>query len=696
MLRLQTQKYSCSLRALAVAALIALVALMAASSAVAAEPEVEPSTLGVSVINPNPATGFTGEVYYALGCLSPCERSLAVSVTRAGETIASGPSSTVTTKLPVALQPGDVIHVFVNSSEVAAVPYTDYPRIDPIACGNATATGTIDPADAVGYSLYGPPSNNAVLSVQGPPGSEDMSYSGSAVVSGSSFAVTFPHIFENNSGVSIAEGRSEVLPHNETLVLDFQSFAGASCGVPAPSPVAECDAYWTRPRQQLAVPAEVGILGNDTDPNGSSLTAHVVSINFGLSSHSYSVDSATGALTFNPGRQTKPFKATITYNDTDTLGGVSNTATVTIWVQPNPPTVAQLEECPSASFSSTTGPSGSPTYFALGDSFSSGEGTYHYIKGTASKSGEPWDQCHRSEFAYPYLTALHTSLDIPDFDRACSGAVIDNLYEKQEHNGKEDVNEGFQLYRLQDAEASNPETYVKYVTVGIGGNDADFSSALTACVVSWAAHSKGAEIATAALTAALDGTPGIALGALTAYGKTHIPKHCKEGVKLPSFSQIEEKLTQVYRTINAKSFAPYATIFAMGYPKLFAEHPHGTCDVTHSDAEWLDDEIAEFNNYIHGAVLRAREKYGVKAVFVDQTRAFRNHELCRSSSKEPYNQAVELGFDPYFPGVVSKIVEVESFHPNIRGQQQFNRDLEECVADAAALKSGYCKPAPPS
>ena len=111
-------------------------------------------------------------------------------------------------------------------------------------------------------------------------------------------------------------------------------------------PVATCDAYWTRPSEKLVVPkGEIkGILAND---QGEGLTAHVVYISFGENTHEYSVGPKTGALTFVPGRSTKPRVGYIKYYDTDSAGRQSNTTTIAIKIQQEKPEQSFFDSCGS-------------------------------------------------------------------------------------------------------------------------------------------------------------------------------------------------------------------------------------------------------------------------------------------------------------------------------------------------------------
>jgi lysophospholipase L1-like esterase len=103
-----------------------------------------------------------------------------------------------------------------------------------------------------------------------------------------------------------------------------------------------------------------------------------------------------------------------------------------------------------------------PSYVALGDSYSSGEGTRHYlVDGT---------DCDRSTYAYPSLLAAAKGYAL-NF-RACSGATVADVARDQ----------------LGALAAST-----RYVTISVGGNDARFSHVITECALpAWASNCRGA------------------------------------------------------------------------------------------------------------------------------------------------------------------------------------------------------------
>ncbi len=95
-----------------------------------------------------------------------------------------------------------------------------------------------------------------------------------------------------------------------------------------------------------------------------------------------------------------------------------------------------------------------PSYVALGDSYSSGVGTRTYI--------DDGTNCQRSIYAYPELAAQRLGATLT-FD-ACGGAKTADVLNNQ----------------LGHLSAST-----SLVTISIGGNDAGFSSVIEQCALPW-------------------------------------------------------------------------------------------------------------------------------------------------------------------------------------------------------------------
>ncbi len=324
----------------------------------------------VQAIQGEPILKAPDHLVYGGGCTPECDKEFSITVTRDGTLIASGPPAETTSsmlEIETEMENGDVIHMFIDGSEVAAEPVS-FPIVTPLACGSNEITGT--------FNLEVPITNPDPTRVNvGVAGDEE----GMLTELGSAYSVVFPFPLEQDNGISIKahwEDNSQSIAGYESSHLYMSFNTQSVCTSPtekepetptipakemeqspngptappatASPPAAQCDMYWTSPRHPLTVPAAEGILNNDADPSGEGLTPHVISINFGLSTHSYSINPRSGALSFNPGKQTAhPFKAVIAYRDTDAAGLASNVTNVIIWVQPKRPAASVFGACPT-------------------------------------------------------------------------------------------------------------------------------------------------------------------------------------------------------------------------------------------------------------------------------------------------------------------------------------------------------------
>ncbi|HLU95908.1 MAG TPA: SGNH/GDSL hydrolase family protein [Thermobifida alba] len=253
-------------------------------------------------------------------------------------------------------------------------------------------------------------------------------------------------------------------------------------------------------------------------------------------------------------------------------------------------------------------------YYALGDSYSSGDGARDYHPGTAVQGG-----CWRSANAYPELVA-----DSYDFAGrlsflACSGqrghAMLDAVDEV-----------GSQL--AWDA----PHTSL--VTIGIGGNDLGFSTVLKTCMVR---------------------VPLLDSGACTAQ-EEDIRKRMEKFE-----TTFEELIGEVRRR------APDARVLVVGYPRLFPEEPTGAYyTLTASSQRWLNETIQEFNEQLAEAVaahdtgIASSDRVG-SVEFVDVYHALDGHEI---GTEDPWVNGVLLR--DLATGVA---VDRSTFHPDADGHR---------------------------
>ena len=311
-----------------------------------------------------------------------------------------------------------------------------------------------------------------------------------------------------------------------------------------------------------------------------------------------------------------------------------------------------------------------PAYVALGDSFSSGEGNPPFRAGTAEKNV---DECHRSNQAYPELLSLSPKLSSSRFSfLACSGAMLPDIVGASTTNSGQ-WHEAPQLNNL----LLSGKKAITLVTISVGGNDLGFASDLTACV-SGLFHLENScqtssqtrfDVGQQELTKGGDYTivnDGITdTNKVIATCKTTKTKGC---IATPSFRDL-------FRQIHAD--APNAAIRVLGYPRIFPANPTKGCtvgtfnsiikhsyEINASNMKFLSGLGDQANSLISGQVTAAR-KAGVPNIqYVPSLDAFTPHTLCSKASW--FNGLM-------WSGRLLTDVSPYSFHPNAKGQQEFER-----------------------
>ena len=203
-----------------------------------------------------------------------------------------------------------------------------------------------------------------------------------------------------------------------------------------------------------------------------------------------------------------------------------------------------------------TGRAAAPVYVALGDSYSSGVGTRDYL--------DDGSGCLRSTYAYPHRLAVVAGWRLR-FE-ACAGATVRQVRRRQ-------------LAALVGAD---------YVSVGVGGNDARFTSVLTECALPrWASD----------CDRAVDGAEEVIRDVLPG------------------------RLTRLMRRIDAR--APGAVVVVVGYPRLFMGED---CNV----ATWFSPaeqrRLAGTQRALNAALRTAAGAEGFG--FANPTARFAGHAVC--------------------------------------------------------------------
>lgn len=257
-------------------------------------------------------------------------------------------------------------------------------------------------------------------------------------------------------------------------------------------------------------------------------------------------------------------------------------------------------------------------YVAMGDSYSSGEGTFLYRKGTDAAD----NQCHRSPLAYgPLLSYRKASLRPLTFV-ACSGAVTADLYAPRQ----EFPSEGPQLDALTRT--------TRRVSLTIGGNDLGFAQVAAACVQS------------------TPSTPTAGFGCsqnpvLRSVVAARLAALAGEAAAPAADGSAITAIEQVLTDINQR--APRARIYLAGYPKLFGTARRGfradstapserscvvnplfAARVDYDDAQWFNATTRGLNRVLRTAVRRVKAD-GIRATYVSPS-TFDGHGLCDRST----------------------------------------------------------------
>lgn len=283
-----------------------------------------------------------------------------------------------------------------------------------------------------------------------------------------------------------------------------------------------------------------------------------------------------------------------------------------------------------------------PSYAALGDSYSSGEGLFPpYDPGTDVAGG---NMCHRHVDAYPRRFAAAAGWS-PEQTvlLACSGAVIANLTTTAQYPDEVDP----QITRIP--------RHASLVTLTIGGNDAGFAGVLTNCLTPQTGLCRDHFTADAAYDPA---NPGNA--------------HSLDA----RIRDLQRDLANAYREVRRR--APDAQIIVLTYPTIFQPNTDPTlpsCSplpgvvraLPARDVQWLNSEANNLNNVITLAARAVAEDIGV----LEERYAFHQHELCTG---DPWVNA--LSGNPLNP-------RRESYHPTDAGNRRLADDLRRATVSPA-------------
>ena len=210
-------------------------------------------------------------------------------------------------------------------------------------------------------------------------------------------------------------------------------------------------------------------------------------------------------------------------------------------------------------------------YVAIGDSFTAGP--------MVMRAQMPLLGCMQSSVNYP--KRLAEELGVEEItDVSCSGAVMNDLYEKQFNDTDPQL------------DALRPETDL--VTVGIAGNDFGFSEVLVECAKRSLRNPLGSPCA------------------------DHYGSELNERIE-----GMRGEVSQVYADIAERS--PNATVVAVGYLQIMPESRGcwPSTPISRGDVPFLDQAQITLNAMI------AEESAAHGAIFVDTLE--RGHDVCQGS-----------------------------------------------------------------
>ncbi|MEY2421055.1 MAG: Ca-activated chloride channel [Acidimicrobiaceae bacterium] len=247
----------------------------------------------------------------------------------------------------------------------------------------------------------------------------------------------------------------------------------------------------------------------------------------------------------------------------------------------------------------------------MGDSYSAGEGSGDYVKGTDT----PDNSCHRS--AHTYLLPLYEADG--SFNLACSGAVTADLTGPNKGNG-----EPAQVVKL--ALLQNKEGPLDAVALTSGGNDVHFADILKSCLIFPSCNNT---IYTLGLK---------------------LPKDSQEYLD-EYFQPLPDALENAYAAINAvlnsddavAKRGHLAPIIVPAYPRVLPGADRGAClslpSIGQGELDFGSELVTRLNLVVSGAVHDANYQ-GIPVFFVPQTEdAFLpDHTLC---DRDPYARGID-------------------------------------------------------
>lgn len=280
---------------------------------------------------------------------------------------------------------------------------------------------------------------------------------------------------------------------------------------------------------------------------------------------------------------------------------------------------------------------------ALGDSFSSGQGSDRYTRLTNTQSPEG-NTCRRSPVAYAELVGAQLNRTV--YNWACNGARIEHL----ERDGQKDDPAGEaqvpgsqpQLHNVGRSDFSHAPDDVELVLMSIGGNDVSFSKVVAACV---------------------------------------LPSACDEAGDLfeAEVALIIEELRTAYGAVLDRF--PSADVVILPYPAYAGTTTCGAVSITKAELEFADRFIGRLNSAIFDVVTGFGGRDGDRLhFFTGMEAAYAGRRLCEEPQAANHIRLVPTG------GSVTQRLNPTTWHeatmhPNDLGHECTAKALTDFLAE---------------
>jgi lysophospholipase L1-like esterase len=293
-------------------------------------------------------------------------------------------------------------------------------------------------------------------------------------------------------------------------------------------------------------------------------------------------------------------------------------------------------------------------YVNMGDSLSSGEGTYDYDP-TTDASGK--NMCHRSPESYSEQFAFFINSDYDYTNVACSGAGTNEIgaADAPTSAGGVPENTGGNPDTGESAQVAALDRSTRLVTISIGINDVGLISGYAQ-----ACYGKSANLA--AEDQCFQHLPDPA-GSIPA---TNLSLPYTDGSYEAALSDLPMELSNAYTEIRQQ--APNATVAVLTYPQIYPATYTGPCQTfglpynsfslvtSQAMLDAVHTVVSRLNTVIAG---EAAQFPGF--VLVDESNALAGHDVC--ASDRWVNQINGIGIGTLINGSVDD----ESLHPTSDG-----------------------------